>query len=755
MNLIYNIIIKSFKVKKLHFIFSFLLLFLAMGMYAAKPASGYYYIKNVGCDKYMKVLGSYSAAPNAAAKEDASVIYVRVGEAADDGYKLISLKSEGIDVISYVDKGILLAKYLADKTLKGKVTEEELQRAMDLIMEYGKTYGYVTLEHTNADIYYLKAIIPTIPQEVEDAARKYGVQDGAWSWIKRKILAYLEKSQLNPELKALVRRNLDKITPGHTYYLAGDAQDTLDFIDKDNNPLANTYAQWKMEQYVAPMFQLADGYYRIKNAHDRADGKQYVQVTGKYQARPDQTAKAVKTQPGSIIQLAGKWEKNQYTVTTLRSQGVDAINHYLLPAIDMVKKKINQKIQEKLGNGSWANRAKEILENDIFAKWDLDMHLEKTTTKSGAVAYYAYATVPSMQPIVNFYKIYSLFFGSQIDKALAAYPEILTGLKNGKADEVWKGVEKYAFELLGDRFGADNEFVVLVQSYIAKNRINQGQTYYLMEGSIKQIDKGSYGVNEYVEGEAKFNFCNNNFDSWYGSERETAGDAAKWYIEPVTEELSSYFGIAPVEKMKGKNGNYFATLYTDFPMKMVDNMKAYIVESIGTTGAQKGYAQCKKIASKGEIIPAGTPVVLECETTQSCANRLLPIIDSTPAPTENKLKGVFFNEAKTNLEVGGKSVRVFNINPKTTARNPLGFYRYSGTTIKGNRAFLLIDANTSGAKLDGYDMEDEGTVNGIDEVTTTTVEVDANAVYYDLQGRRVDHPVRGIYIVNGKKVIIK
>ena len=52
-------------------------------------------------------------------------------------------------------------------------------------------------------------------------------------------------------------------------------------------------------------------------------------------------------------------------------------------------------------------------------------------------------------------------------------------------------------------------------------------------------------------------------------------------------------------------------------------------------------------------------------------------------------------------------------------------------------------------------MEEEGTADGIDEVTTTTVETATNAVYYDLQGRRVDHPVRGIYIVNGKKVIIK
>lgn len=498
------------------------------------------------------------------------------------------------------------------------------------------------------------------------------------------------------------------------------------------------------------------GYFRIKNAHTRADGRQYVQVIGKYKAQPNQTIDAVKTQPGSVIQLEAKWDnaKNRYIVTTLRSQGVDAINHYLLPGIEMVRKKLDEKLQEKLGTGVIANIAKGVLQN-IFAKWDLDMHLEKTTTKNGAEAYYAYATVPSMQPIVNFYKTYSLFFGPQIDNALAAYPEILTGLKNGKADEVWKGVEKYAFQLLSDRFGADNDLVRVVKRYIDNDRINQGQTYYLMEGRINRIDKGDHGVNEYVESEPKFDFCNNNTGAYYGSEREAVGDAAKWFIEPVTDNVASYFGVAPAEKMKGKNGKYFTSLYTDFPMKIVDNMNAYIVESIGTTGAQKGYAQCKKIASKGDVIPAGTPIVLECESTQSNANRLLPVADASPALANNILKGVFFDEPKANLEVGGKTVRVFNINPKATARNPLGFYRYSGTTIKGNRAFLLVDANASGSKLDGYDMEEEGTADGIDQVTTTTVETATNAVYYDLQGRRVDHPVRGIYIVNGKKVIIK
>lgn len=497
------------------------------------------------------------------------------------------------------------------------------------------------------------------------------------------------------------------------------------------------------------------GYFRIRNAHTRADGKQYVQVTGKYQAQPNQTADAVKTQPGSVIQLEAKWDnaKNRYIVTTLRSQGVDVINGYLLKGIAMVKDKIYAKLKEKLT--IFAPLAMWYLETQVLNKWDLDMHLEKTTTTNGAEAYYAYATVPSMQPIVDFYNNSSNSVKSKIESALANYPDIRDGLKHNNADEVWEAVEKYAVQALESRFGASSDLVILVKGYVKDKRINHGQTYYLMEGAIDRVEENGKGVNKYREGEAKFNFCNNNATAWYGPERPAVGDAAKWILELVGEDNTNYFGVAPANKMKGKNGKYFTTLYTDFPMKVVDNINAYIVESIGTTGAEKGYAQCKKIASRNDIIPAQTPIVLECETTASASNRLLPLANTTPAPTNNILKAVFFDEAKNTIETAGKTVRVFNINPKPAVRNPLGFYRYSGTIIKGNRAFLLVDANASGSKLDGYDMEEEGTADGIDEVTTATVETATNAVYYDLQGSRVDHPVRGIYIVNGKKVIIK
>ena len=318
---------------------------------------------------------------------------------------------------------------------------------------------------------------------------------------------------------------------------------------------------------------------------------------------------------------------------------------------------------------------------------------------------------------------------------------------------IWCGKQWNAVQALEGRFGTSSDLVILVKSYVDAGRVNHGHTYYLMEGALDRVTENGNAVNKYREGDALFNFCNNNSTAWFGPELPAVGEAAKWIIEPVGESSYNYFGVTTADKMKGKNNKYFTTLYTDFPMKIIDNINAYVVESVGTIGEEKGYAKCTKIASQGEIIPAQTPIILELETTQSNANRLLPIASSNTISTNNILKAIFFDEAKTTVETNGKTIRVFNINPNTSVRNPLGFYRYRGTTVKGNKAFLLVDANTSGAKLDGYDMENEETTAGIEEVATP--KTNNEAVYYDLQGRRVEKPNRGIYIVNGKKVIIK
>ena len=79
----------------------------------------------------------------------------------------------------------------------------------------------------------------------------------------------------------------------------------------------------------------------------------------------------------------------------------------------------------------------------------------------------------------------------------------------------------------------------------------------------------------------------------------------------------------------------------------------------------------------------------------------------------------------------------------------VGFYKLaSATKVLAGKAYLEISGGSAPAFI-GFG---DGTT-GIDEVRSNTEEVRSD--YHDLQGRRVAQPTKGLYIVNGKKVIIK
>ena len=81
-----------------------------------------------------------------------------------------------------------------------------------------------------------------------------------------------------------------------------------------------------------------------------------------------------------------------------------------------------------------------------------------------------------------------------------------------------------------------------------------------------------------------------------------------------------------------------------------------------------------------------------------------------------------------------------------------GFYLSSVTTIPAKKAYLLASyipsSEPSAAKSYLLGLED---VTAIDDVE---VEEDEK-VYYDLAGRKVLKPTKGVYIVNGKKILVK
>ncbi|MBQ3622103.1 MAG: hypothetical protein IJA04_00145, partial [Bacteroidaceae bacterium] len=81
-----------------------------------------------------------------------------------------------------------------------------------------------------------------------------------------------------------------------------------------------------------------------------------------------------------------------------------------------------------------------------------------------------------------------------------------------------------------------------------------------------------------------------------------------------------------------------------------------------------------------------------------------------------------------------------------------GFYATAAGTLAMNKAYLAL----SGTDLTGMRsvvIRFPG-LTDIDRVTVDGIGLD-DAVIYDLSGRRVENPSRGIYIVNGKKLYVK
>ena len=525
-----------------------------------------------------------------------------------------------------------------------------------------------------------------------------------------------------------------------------------------------------------------DGYYRIVNARQRTDGKQYVYVTGKIAAQPNATKAEATILPGTVIHLKTKVDNkdaSRLNVITLRSQGVDVINEYLNPTIEKVEKAVKDKLNEKLGTpldsivyGKFNTR--------VIGQWDLKMHLKPVKTSDGRTAYYAFATVPSMVPICDFYKyyttgIYAIFSGPYVKNAVKGVSmDLFNALEANNPDKVWDEVLKLALAKIESSPYAGTDIANVVKRYINANRINQGQTYYLMSGGLKKITVGnkaydpanptSTSHNEYDGAAPKFDFVNNNTtDQWFGAELPVVKDAAMWILEKVDD--TNYFGVKPSTNMRGRDGKYYTTLYVDFPFQIKGDVKAYTIEGVEAKNADGYYfAKVKKLAQQGDVVPAQTAVVLECNSTNPADNQLLPTGDETPVPSNNRLCGTFFGSAINGLTVKDgagndynvthDNIRAFNINT-ADSRNPIGFYKVKSnvTNIPGNKAFLVLTNAEAQAKGFVLEFEDGGTT-GIETIENSKHSTE-DGVYYDLQGRRVENPTRGVYIVNGKKVVIK
>jgi len=115
---------------------------------------------------------------------------------------------------------------------------------------------------------------------------------------------------------------------------------------------------------------------------------------------------------------------------------------------------------------------------------------------------------------------------------------------------------------------------------------------------------------------------------------EVLGKTAKrWIAEQIDANTDNYFGVTPSVVVGDK---YYAPFYADFAFSFASaGMKAFTISAV-----DNGIAIIKPIETA--VVPASTPVIIECSSADKSNNRLNLLAGSYPAVANNKLAGVYF-----------------------------------------------------------------------------------------------------------------
>ena len=176
---------------------------------------------------------------------------------------------------------------------------------------------------------------------------------------------------------------------------------------------------------------------------------------------------------------------------------------------------------------------------------------------------------------------------------------------------------------------------------------------------------------------------------------------------------------------------------------------AYIIKTVTQQGSANLGLTTEEAFPAGSVIPKQTGFILKGTAGSTVTYRA-----NLTGVTEVNVTGNLLVGTATEQEISGAGYKYYLFGYGAKGQ---GFYHQTGrdgNSIKlpAHRAGLKL--STSGfapAKELIFNFED-ATTNGISSVEQTAEP--RTDVIYDLQGRRVTNPSRGIYIVNGKKVVI-
>ena len=226
----------------------------------------------------------------------------------------------------------------------------------------------------------------------------------------------------------------------------------------------------------------------------------------------------------------------------------------------------------------------------------------------------------------------------------------------------------------------------------------------------------------YYDGTKICNFSGN-FNSSAQFFNTTSADT---YNITAGEELGKSFNfVEDVDELPVSISSVgYATLYAPVALTIPSGVDVYTATDEGE------YLHLEEI--EGQTIPANTGVIL----AGSAGTYDFSITDDV-SPISSALTG---SVAAIDRPEGSYIL-------STSGGANVGFYKDGASTIPGFKAYLAAGSGEVRVKTFYF-----GDLTGVKAIEKALL---SGKTVYDLSGRRVEQPVKGVYIVNGKKVVIK
>lgn len=242
------------------------------------------------------------------------------------------------------------------------------------------------------------------------------------------------------------------------------------------------------------------------------------------------------------------------------------------------------------------------------------------------------------------------------------------------------------------------------------------------------VNVGTFNLKN--EGDNVYSYVVGDFKAAFNADKNGAGDyGINWIVYGQDNENNTFtrksIKVSPVTESVSIVESGFATHSFSRPVNVDGVVTAY--------GAK--YDGSKIVLTPVTEVPAGAGVIIEADNKDY------------DVPTIRRANSLSDNELQvSDGSVKGDGSTIYALGKKGGV---VGFAKVkSKATVPAGKAYLVIPA--ASRDFIGFG-EEEATGISLTENSELRTE---NAVY-DLQGRRVAQPTKGLYIVNGKKVLVK